>query len=121
MGDRKEGYDLFERACQGNHNPACLMQAKMLVSPPGSLGPKIPYNPNKAMQLFDHVCDQGDSIACFTLATMLLRGDLIDPNADNVTPKEARGEEQVQQRTGELDRRRKEGDTRVTIPRDPKR
>lgn len=119
--DRKEGYDLFERACKGNHNPACLMQAKMLVSPPGSLGKSIPYDPQKAMKLFDHVCEQGDSIACFTLATMLLRGDLIDPAADNVSPKEARGEEVIQHRKGEMDRRRKENDARATIPRDPKK
>lgn len=119
--DRKEGYDLFERACKGNHNPACLMQAKMLVSPPGSLGPKIPYDPSKAMDLFNHVCEQGDSIACFTLATMLLRGNLIDPAANNVSPKEASGDEVIKNRAGEQDRKRKENDTRKTIPRDPKR
>ena len=119
--DRKEGYDLFERACQGNHNPACLMQAKMLVSPPGSLGKDIPYDPSKAMKLFEHVCEQGDSIACFTLATMLLRGNLVDPAADNATPQEARGEQLIKKRDGELDRRRKENDTREKIPRNPKK
>jgi len=124
--NRKEGYDLFDRACKGNHNPACLMQAKMLVSPPGTLGKSIPYDPEKAMQLFDHICDQGDSVACFTLATMLLRGNLIDPRANNVSPGEARGVEDIKQRQGEMDRRRRPDSTvsqggQKSIPRNPKR
>lgn len=98
------------------------MQAQMLVSNPASLGKEgIPYDPNKAIQLFDGVCQSGDSLACFTLATMLLRGGLVDPAAENVSPKEARGEEDIKQRTGEMDRRRRAGDIRKTIPREPAR
>ena len=94
--DRKEGYDLFDCGCEAGHSPSCFMQAQMLVSNPASLGKEgIPYDPNKAIQLFEGVCQSGDSLACFTLATMPLRGGLVDPAAENVSPKEARGEEDI--------------------------
>lgn len=118
--DRKEAFDLFDRGCRAGHDPSCLLQAKMLVSPPGSLGEGIPYDPHKAMSLFENICDNGDSIGCLTLGAMLLRGDKIDAHASNVTPEEARGVVPVQQRNGE-DRRRKDDDKRVVIGRDPKR
>ncbi|KAL7530533.1 hypothetical protein ACHAXR_004331, partial [Thalassiosira sp. AJA248-18] len=45
---RSEGYQLFDRACRGGHGGACYMQAKMLLSYPGSLGEDVPYDPPKA-------------------------------------------------------------------------
>lgn len=118
--DRKRAYEVFDRACRAEHGGACHIQAKMLLAPPGALGKGIPYDPYKAMDLYQKVCDTGDSISCFTLATMLLRGDKVHKNARNVTPKEARGEEPVMQRTNEEDRSRKSNDNDY-IPRDPKR
>lgn len=117
--DRKEGYDLFERGCKGGHGGACYMQAKMLASYPGAMGPDIPYNPRKAGLLLQQVCDQGDSVSCFTLATMLLRGDVVTPEADNVSPQEARGMTDIQRRKNEEDRRKKASDPRISLKRDP--
>lgn len=51
---------------------------------------------------------------------MLLRGDKVSKQADNVTPQEARGVVPLEKRTNEEDRRRKENETKP-IPRDPKR
>lgn len=52
---------------------------------------------------------------------MLLRGDKVAPEANNVSPDEARGLEEVKKRDGEEDRRRKKSDLRVALERDPKR
>lgn len=119
--DRKEAYKMFDRACQGGHGGACHMQAKMLLSEPGELGPGIPYNPKRAAELLQTVCDNGDPISCFTLATMLLRGDNVKPEATNVSPGEARGQEDLAKRSNEEDRAKQMSDPRVALPRDPPR
>lgn len=119
--DRLKGYQYFDRACQGGHGGACHMQAKMLCSEPGALGKGIPYNPKKAADLLQTVCDNGDPISCFTLATMLLRGDYVSADATNVTPQEARGEVKVQKRENEKDRAKSQDDKRISLPRDPPR
>mmetsp|Transcript_4721 Transcript_4721/g.8197 ORF Transcript_4721/g.8197 Transcript_4721/m.8197 type:complete len:343 (-) Transcript_4721:1503-2531(-) len=118
--DRLEGYKHFDRACRGGHGGACHLQAKMLLSEPGALGKEIPYDPPKAASLLETVCDNGDPISCFTLATLLLRGDRVNADATNVTPQEARGQEQIKERLHE-ERRRKDPttDNRKSIPRDP--
>ena len=118
--DRAEAYNTFDRACRAGHGGACHLQAQILCSPAGELGPGVPHNPHKAIELYQKVCDNGDSISCFTLACMLLRGDKVSKQADNVSPQEARGLEPVAKRTNEEDRTRKPNDTRP-IPRDPKR
>jgi len=117
--DRKDGYELFERGCKAGHGGSCHMQAKMLTSYPGSLGEGIPYNPRKAGDLFEHVCKEGDSLSCFTLATMLLRGDEVSNEADNVMPNEARGLVPIKQRTNEVDRKKEKDDARIALKRDP--
>ena len=119
--DRLEGYKLFDRACKGGHGGACHMQAKMLVSEPGALGPGIPYDPPRAAELLQTVCDNGDPISCFTLATMLLRGEHVAPEATNVSPQEARGETAVAQRENEANRAKSQADRRKALPRDPPR
>jgi TPR repeat protein len=119
--DRKEGYQLFDRACRAGHGGSCHMQAKMLASHPGSLGKGIPYNPRRAASLLDGVCENGDSLSCFTLATMLLRGDVVNAEADNVTPDEARGLAPVKQRENEVNRVKDDEDKRVALNRDPLR
>ncbi|KAL7474594.1 hypothetical protein ACHAW6_000564 [Cyclotella cf. meneghiniana] len=117
---RREGYDLFDRACRGGHGGACYMQAKMLMSYPGSLGKDIPYDVPKAAELLKYVCEEKeDSISCFTLATMLLRGDKVNADADNVTPEEARGEKEVIRRANEENRAKLATDRRSSLPRDP--
>ena len=65
-------------------------------------------------------CYNGDSISCYTLAAMLLRGDQVNKTADNVSPQEARGEVPLVQRENEEDRARREEDAYV-IPRNSKR
>ncbi len=118
--DRYEGYTLFERGCRAGHGGSCHMQAKMLTSYPGSLGKNIPYNPKKAANLLQHVCkEHGDSLSCFTLATMLLRGDKVNSEADNVSPDEARGLAPIKQRQNENDRSKPLDDKRVSLDRDP--
>jgi TPR repeat protein len=72
------------------------------------------------MELYQKTCDNGDSISCYTLAAMLLRGDRVNKSADNVSPQEARGEVPLVKRENEPDRSRKEDDP-YFIPRDPKR
>jgi uncharacterized protein len=119
--DEKKAYDAFDRACQTGHGGACFIQAKMLLSPPGSFGDKVPYDPSKSMDLYQKVCDTGDSVACFTLATMLLRGDKISMAATNATPAEAKGDVPVAKRTNEEDRSRSHEKETGYIPRDPKR
>jgi TPR repeat protein len=117
---RKDGYNLFDRACRGGHGGACYMQAKMLMSYPGSLGPDVPYDVPKAAELLKFVCEEKeDSVSCFTLATMLLRGDKVNSEADNVTPMEARGETALQKRTNEANREKLKSDKRTSLPRDP--
>mmetsp|Transcript_10026 Transcript_10026/g.29663 ORF Transcript_10026/g.29663 Transcript_10026/m.29663 type:complete len:363 (-) Transcript_10026:219-1307(-) len=117
---RQEGYQLFDRACQAGHGGSCHMQAKMLLSDPGALGPGVPYDPDKAAELLENVCtEKGDSISCFTLASMLLRGDAVRAEADNISPKEARGESEIKKRKNEGDRRKSESDERKALRRDP--
>lgn len=118
--DRREGYKLFERACNAGHGGSCHMQAKMLASYPGSLGKGIPYNPKKSASLLEHVCSEhGDSLSCFTLATMLLRGDIVNAEADNVSPDEARGLKDIKKRQNEADRTKDVNDKRIALERDP--
>ena len=117
---RKDGYDLFDRACRGGHGGACYMQAKMLLSYPGSLGPDIPYDVPKAAELLKYVClEKEDSVSCFTLATMLLRGDNVNSEADNVSPAEAQGKTSLLKRAHEANRQKLDNDKRTSLPRDP--
>lgn len=118
---RLDGYQLFDRACRAGHGGSCMMQAKMLASYPGSLGKRIPYNPRRAGELLNGVCENGDSLSCFTLATMLLRGDNVNAEADNVTPDEARGAVPIKKRKNEEDRKKNGNDSRIALERDPKR
>jgi TPR repeat protein len=118
---RSEGYQLFDRACRGGHGGACFMQAKMLMSYPGSLGEGVPYDVPKAAELLKYVCEEkDDSVSCFTLATMLLRGDKVSSEADNVTPEEARGLKALQKRVNEPSREKRSNDERTSLKRDPK-
>jgi TPR repeat protein len=119
--DRAEAYKSFDRACRGGHGGACHLQAKLLLSEPGALGKGIPYNPKKAAQLLQGVCDEGDPFSCFLLATMLLRGDRVTPETDNVTPQEARGASKIQDRPNEVHRSKAKEDHRVALKRDPPR
>mmetsp|Transcript_5869 Transcript_5869/g.12331 ORF Transcript_5869/g.12331 Transcript_5869/m.12331 type:complete len:191 (+) Transcript_5869:877-1449(+) len=119
--DRKEGYDLFDRACRAGHGGSCHMQAKMLLSYPGTMGKGVPYDPEQAAKLLDNVCKEGDPISCFTLATMLLRGDNVAAEADNVSPMEARGIVDIQPRRNEEDRKKSVNDERKALSRDPPR
>ena len=118
--DRKEAYQLFDRACRGGHGGACYLQAQILCARPGALGKGIPHNPQKAMELYQRNCDDGDSISCYTLATMLLRGDRVNTNANNVSPQEARGKSPLVKRENEEDRHRTDKDHYV-IARNAKR
>jgi len=97
------------------------MEAKILLSYPGSLGPGIPYDPLKAAALYDQVCENGDSLSCFTLATMLLRGNTVNAEADNVSPHEARGIITIKKRENEPDRSKATEDKRLALARDPPR
>ena len=121
--DRDEAYRLFDRACRGDHGGACYLQAQILCTRPGALGGKhIPHDPVKAMQLYEHNCHElGDSISCYTLATMLLRGDRIARDADNVSPQEARGEVPLQARPHEPGRGRSPDEPALHVSRDPAR
>lgn len=117
---RSEGYELFDRACRGGHGGACYLQAKMLTSYPGSLGPDVPYDPARAARLLEYVCEEReDSVSCFTLATMLLRGDVVNSDADNVSPEEARGLKELQRRENERSREKLSRDERTSLKRDP--
>mmetsp|Transcript_17803 Transcript_17803/g.38837 ORF Transcript_17803/g.38837 Transcript_17803/m.38837 type:complete len:356 (-) Transcript_17803:61-1128(-) len=117
---RSDGYKLFDRACRGGHGGACYLQAKMLLSYPGSLGEGVPYDPPKAAELLKYVCDEKeDSVSCFTLATMLLRGDKVNSEADNVSPEEARGLKKLQKRAKERNREKLASDERAPLRRDP--
>lgn len=96
------------------------MQAKMLMSYPGSLGKDIPYDVPKAADLLKYVCEEkDDSVSCFTLATMMLRGDNVSSEADNVSPEEARGIQELQQRVNEPSREKVATDERKALKRDP--
>lgn len=117
---RNEGYQLFDRACRGGHGGACYLQAKMLLSYPGSLGEGVPYDADKAAKLLKFVCEEReDSVSCFTLATLMLRGDQVNSDADNVTPAEARGFKEVQVRSNERSRQKVASDKRASLKRDP--
>jgi TPR repeat protein len=53
---------------------------------------------------------------------MLLRGNTVSPDADNVSPQEARGLEEIKQRKYDAMKRTKdEADDRTALPRDPPR
>lgn len=120
--DRKEAYELFDRACQGGHGGACFLQAQILCTRQGALGQGIPHDPHRAMELYQQNCEEhGDSMSCYTLATMLLRGDRVSRAAGNVSPQEARGEAPLAQRENEENRARTAEDDSYVIPRDPKR
>jgi TPR repeat protein len=117
---RPEGYQLFDRACRGGHGGACYLQAKMLLSYPGSLGEGVPYDAPKAAELLKFVCEEReDSVSCFTLATLLLRGDKVNSDADNVSPEEARGLKELQVRSNERNRQKLASDKRASLKRDP--
>jgi hypothetical protein len=58
------------------------------------------------------------SVSCFNLATMLLWGDMVNSEAGNVTPMEARGETALQKRTDEANRKKLISDKRTSLPRD---
>lgn len=98
----------------------CVFVAKMLASPPGSFE-GVPHDMKRAMDLFQYSCDEGDSIACFTLAGILLKGPRVDPTAERVSPQEARGAQDFTQAKGEADRRRRANDKTTIISRDPVR
>ncbi|KAL7530903.1 hypothetical protein ACHAWF_003554 [Thalassiosira exigua] len=118
---RSEGYRLFDRACRGGHGGACYLQAKMLASYPGSLGPDVPYDSKKAAELLRYVCEEKeDSVSCFALAAMLLRGDRVNSDADNVSPEEARGTRRLLKRENEGSRVKLASDKRTSLERDPK-
>lgn len=119
--DRAEGFSLFDRACRAGHGGSCHLQAKMMLSEPGSLGEGIPYNPKRAAELLNGVCEEGDSLSCFLLATMLIRGNNVNSEANNITPGEARGIDPIKQRQNESDRAKQNTDKRVALQRDPKR
>lgn len=119
--NRQEGYELFERACEAEHGGSCHMLAKMLTSEPGSLGEGVPYDPPRAAGLLEKICDDGDSRSCFMLATMLLRGNDIHNEADNVSALEAKGETVIVKRDHEEDRRKRVGDARVALKRNPRK
>ena len=117
---RREGYQLFDRACRGGHGGACYLQAKMLLSYPGSLGEGVPYDPPRAADLLKFVCEEReDSVSCFTLATLLLRGDKVNSDADNASPEEARGLKELQVRSNERSRQKLKSDKRASLKRDP--
>ena len=119
--DRDEAYRLFDRACRGGHGGACYLQAQILCTRPGALGGKnIPHDPRKAIELYQNNCDElGDSISCYTLAAMLLRGDRIAPDSDNASPQEASGKVPLQSKEG--DRARRPDERPALVPRDPAR
>jgi TPR repeat protein len=119
--DNAEAYRLLDRACRGSHGGACYLQAQILCTRPGSLGPGVPHDPLKAMQLYQQNCDEGDSTSCFTLACMLLRGEHVSKTADNVSPQEARGVAPLATRENEPDRHITDEDKFYVIPRDPQR
>lgn len=118
--DQWQGYQLVDRACRGGHGGACFLQAQMLCAQPGAFGDKVPHDPKKAMELYQQTCDDGDSVSCYTLATMLLRGDRVSKTANNVSPQEARGKAPIAQREAEEDRRSTNNEPYV-IQRDPVR
>jgi TPR repeat protein len=87
---------------------------------PGSLGEGVPYDTNKAAELLRFVCEEReDSVNCFTLAALMLRGDQVNSDADNVTLKEARGLKAVQVRSNERSRQKVVRDKRASLKRDP--
>ena len=62
------------------------------------MGKDIPCNFPKVAEMLNYVCkEKEDSISYFILVTMLLTmtEDKVNANADNVTPKEARGEKEL--------------------------
>eukprot|EP00522_Entomoneis_paludosa_P001184 CAMPEP_0172470778 /NCGR_PEP_ID=MMETSP1065-20121228/67258_1 /TAXON_ID=265537 /ORGANISM="Amphiprora paludosa, Strain CCMP125" /LENGTH=181 /DNA_ID=CAMNT_0013228821 /DNA_START=150 /DNA_END=695 /DNA_ORIENTATION=+ len=114
--DNAEGYQLMDRSCRAGHGGACFLQAKILGAQEGSLGPGVPHDAQKAMKLYENNCiELGDSVSCFELATILLRGTRVDSRAKDVTPQQARGLETAQSPN-------QSSSTSVsTVPRDAKR
>jgi len=116
--DREGAYQMLDRACRAEHGGACYLQAQVLCTEPGALDAKLPHDPQKALQLYQANCTKfGDSISCYTAATMLLRGDKVHKRADNVSPQEAQGQASIAQRENEDDRRRTQDD--YVIRRNP--
>jgi hypothetical protein len=61
--NRAEAYQLLDRGCRGGHGGSCYLQAQILCARPGTLGPNIPHDPFKAMELYENNCKElGDSI-----------------------------------------------------------
>ena len=74
--DRAEAYQILDRACRGGHGGACHLQAQMLCARPGSLGKNVPSDPHKAMQLYQHNCDEyGDQLRCEPFGTKMVTPD----------------------------------------------
>ena len=120
--DNAQAFQLFDRSCRGGHGGACFVQAQLMLQQAGQLGAGVPYDPPKAMELFEKNCvDLGDSVSCFTLASFLLRGERVSLSADNVSPQEARGFEDIKKRKNEKDRNRQSDDDTFNIARDPQK
>ena len=74
----------MDRACRAGHGGACFLQAKLLGFKPGSMGPGVPHDPQKAVELYENNCfELGDSVSCFELATLFLRGDRVRVEASS--------------------------------------
>lgn len=68
--NKVEAYQLLDRACSTKqHGGACYLLAQILTTPKDSFAPSgIPHNPNKAMELYQFNCDDGDTIRYVSLA-----------------------------------------------------
>jgi TPR repeat protein len=120
--DRLEAYKTIDRACRGDHGGACYLQAQILAGEQGMLHPDIPHDVNEAMSLYEDNCrNKNDSMSCYTVATMLLRGQHVRLDASNVTPEEAQGKKPLVKRTNEEDRGRPKDDRSYKVARDPPR
>jgi len=71
------------------------------------------------MELYEHNCvELGDSVSCFELATLLLRGDRVQASVDNVSPQEARG---LASKNNDTTNNKSKSKDVSYIPRDAKR
>jgi TPR repeat protein len=60
--DRVEAYKLLDRGCRGGHGGACFIQAKILCNPIDSFAAGLPFDPKKAMELYEVNClERNDS------------------------------------------------------------
>lgn len=84
--DRIRAYHLVDRSCRGGHGGACYLQAQLVAAPKGTIHPDIPHDIALAQRLYQHTCDTGDSLSCYTLATMLLRGNNNETTTEAVRP-----------------------------------